>query len=175
LSAVKDLLSKLPPDLDAPVVIAIHSEPASRLLEILQFHSSLTIKTVVDGDTIEKGKVYVVPGAKHAFFRGGCLHLSDVVEQSGFRPSIDALFMTLAAEYGDRAVAVVLSGLLQDGMRGAQVIHDMGGRTIVQDPSDAKHPSMPRSVIHGDHPEAIRTASELGVWLTSFVGHRIPA
>jgi two-component system chemotaxis response regulator CheB len=170
LPAVKELLAELPPDLNAPVVIAIHSEPASILRQALEFRSPLNIKTAEDGETLEKSTVYVVPGAKHAFFGGGQLRISSVVRDSGFRPSIDALFMTMAAEYGERAIGVILSGLLQDGMRGAQVVHDMGGRTIVQDPAEALHDSMPNSVIRSDHPKAILSATELGHWLTSVIG-----
>jgi len=170
LTAIEELLAELPGNLNAPVVVASHSMPESKLRQALQFRSTLNIKRVEDGERLEHSTVYVVPGAKHAFFRNGCLYLSDVVEDSGFRPSIDALFMTMAAEYGDRAIAVVLSGLLEDGMRGAQIIHDMGGRTIVQHPDDAAHPSMPASIIRHDHPIAIRTASELGTWLHSEVG-----
>jgi len=170
LSAIKDLLAVLPADLDAPVVIGVHSEPASKLKQALEAHSTLNIKSAENGEALETSTVYIVPGARHAFFREGRLWLSEIVEDSGFRPSIDALFMTLAAEYGERAIAVVLSGLLKDGMRGAQVIHDMGGRTIVQDPDDALYASMPSSVIRGDHPKAVRTASELGSWLTSVIG-----
>lgn len=170
LSAINDLLAELPTGLAAPVIVAVHSEPASQLKEALQFRSSLHIKSAQDGEVLENGTVYVVPGAKHAFFRNGTLQLSTIVQDSGFRPSIDALFMSLASEYKQRAIAVVLSGLLKDGMRGAQVIHDMGGRTIVQDPEEAKYSSMPDSVIRGDHPKAIRTASELGTWLVSVIG-----
>jgi len=170
LAAINDLLAELPDGLNAPIVIAAHSEPASMLKEALQIHSSLKIKTVEDGEVLENGTVYIVPGAKHAFFRNGTLTLSTIVQDSGFRPSIDAMFMTLAAEYGERAIAVVLSGLLNDGMRGAQVIYDMGGRTIVQDPDDAAYSSMPKSVIRSDHPDAIRTASELGEWLVAQIG-----
>lgn len=170
VTAIIDLLATLPERLDAPVVIAVHSEPASLLKEALQFKSSLNIKSAEDGEMLQSGVIYVVPGAKHAFFRNGDLQLSSVVRDSGFRPSIDALFMSMAAEYGERAIAVVLSGLLKDGMRGAQVIYDMGGRTIVQDPKDAEYASMPQSVIRSDHPNAILTASDLGTWLASQIG-----
>ncbi|MEP3918994.1 chemotaxis protein CheB [Ascidiaceihabitans sp.] len=92
------------------------------------------------------------------------------MHDSGFRPSIDALFMTMAAEYGDRAVAVILSGTLKDGMRGAQVVFDVGGRTIVPDP--------PRSCIrrHAQQhhfqrsPEEILPAADLGRGLTQELG-----
>lgn len=172
LAAIKDLISELPAELDAPIVIAVHSEPTSRLAEVLKLSSALPIKRVEDGEELRKGWMYIVPGATHAFFRNGGINLSDLVQNSGFRPSIDALFMTLAAEYGDKAVAVVLSGSMKDGMRGAQVVHDMGGQTIVQDPKDALHTGMPNSVILNDHPETVRSAKELGIWLGSLIGQK---
>jgi two-component system CheB/CheR fusion protein len=78
--------------------------------------------------------------------------------------------MTLAAEYGDRAIAVVLSGALKDGMRGAQIIYDMGGQTIVQDPREAEHAGMPNSVIFDDHQETVLSAAKLGEWLGNLIG-----
>lgn len=170
LAAIKDLIAELPDDLDAPIVIGVHSNEASTLTEVLQQVSRLNIKEVVDEDVLEKGWIYVLPGAKHGFFRNGRIYLSEVVRDSGFRPSIDALFITLAAEYGANAIAVVLSGMLKDGMRGAQVIYDMGGQTIVQDPNDAEYMSMPDSIIQSDHPEIVRSATALGTWLAGHIG-----
>lgn len=170
LSAIRDLIAELPHEMDAPIVIALHSAPESRLLEILKMRSALAIKQAEDGETLEKGWIYVVPGATHAFFRDDRIRLSETVRDSGFRPSIDALFMTLAAEFGDRAIAVVLSGEMNDGMRGAQVIHDMAGTTIVQAPEDAGFTGMPNSVIAADHPESILSASDLGIWLRDKIG-----
>ncbi len=69
-----------------------------------------------------------------------------------------------------RAIGVVLSGTMADGMRGAQIIHDVGGKTIVQDPSDAQFPDMPQHVIRRDHPALIEAADELGNWLSDEIG-----
>lgn len=168
--AICDLIKELPAHLDAPIVIAVHSLPESQLTEVLQAITPLPVKKVVDGDVLQNGCIHVVPGAKHVFFQNGALKLSQLVHDSGFRPSIDALFMTMAAEYGDRAVAVVLSGTLKDGMRGAQVTFDVGGRTFVQDPREATFDGMPNSIIFNDHPEKILPAAELGKWLTKELG-----
>ncbi|SPH21595.1 Chemotaxis response regulator protein-glutamate methylesterase [Ascidiaceihabitans donghaensis] len=168
--AICDLIKERPAHLDAPIVIAVHSLPDSQLTEVLQAITPLPVKKVEDGDVLQNGCIHVVPGAKHVFFQNGALKLSQLVHDSGFRPSIDALFMTMAAEYGDRAVAVVLSGTLKDGMRGAQVIFDVGGRTIVQDPREAAFDGMPNSIIFNDHPEKVLPAADLGRWLTQELG-----
>ncbi|WP_299968175.1 chemotaxis protein CheB [uncultured Roseobacter sp.] len=170
LDAIRTLIAELPEGLAAPIVIAVHSAPDSRLTEILKTRSALNIKRAEDDERLNNGWIYIVPGATHAFFRGGDLRLSKTVKNSGFRPSIDALFMTLAAEHGDRAIAVVLSGNMNDGMRGAQVIYDMGGMTVVQSPDEAGFSNMPSNVIAADHPKEIMTARDLGRWLRDKIG-----
>ena len=173
LEALRELLGELPADFPAPIVVAIHSQPESRLIGVLQFDAAkrgMAVRQVSDGDKLQPGMVHVVPGATHAFFRRGGLRLSETVRDSGFRPSIDALFMSLASEYGADAIAVVLSGMMNDGMRGAQVIYDMGGITIVQDPKDADHASMPQNVINADHPREVLSAQDLGIWLRKAIG-----
>lgn len=170
LVAIQELIAELPPEFAAPVVIAVHSEPSSQLTNVLRQGSNLKIREAEDGDVLKNGWIYVIPGGKHALFSNGTIQISATVRSQGFRPSIDAMFMTLAAEYGERGIAVVLSGALKDGMRGAQVLYDMGGQTVVQDPSDALHAGMPKSVIQNDHPETVRSAQQLGVWLRKSIG-----
>ena len=174
LEALRELLSELPVHFPAPIIVAIHSQPSSKLAQVLSFDEArdggMKVREVKDGDTLEPGVVHVLPGATHAFFRQGGLRLSETVRDSGFRPSIDALFMSLASEYGADAIAVVLSGLMNDGMRGAQVIYDMGGITIVQDPRDADYAEMPQNVIRADHPSQVLSAKDLGVWLREAIG-----
>jgi two-component system chemotaxis response regulator CheB len=171
LEAIQELLKSLPKKLNAPIVIAVHSNEHSLLAKVLSINIDLPLKVVENKDTLKKGMIYVVPGARHVFFKEDYLELSEHVEDSGFRPSIDAMFMTMAATHKQNSIAVVLSGLLKDGMRGAQIVYDMGGQTIVQDPKDAKEVGMPNSVIYADHPEAVLKASELGEWLSDLIGH----
>lgn len=170
LVAIREVLAELPPDISAAVVVAQHSVEGSQLREVLTTHCALPVKALDDGETLQTGTVYVVPGGRHGFFRDGRVRLSKPVRDSGFRPSIDGLFITMAVEYGERAIAVVLSGTMNDGMRGTQVIYDMGGRTIVQNPEEAKHGSMPMNVIRSNHPREILSATDLGKWLRDTLG-----
>ena len=169
MEALIDLLGEIPATFKYPIVIASHSGPSSQLLQALQIRRNIDIpvQPAVDGARLEGQTVYVLPGATHGLIVGNTLRLSELVRESGFRPSIDALFMTAAAEYRENTIGVVLSGTMKDGMRGAQVIYDMGGTTIVQDPVEAQHASMPQSVITADHPRKILEAAELGRWLAA--------
>lgn len=168
--AVQELLKELPSQLAVPIIIAVHSDQNSMLTESLTWHFDLPIKKIQHGETIKKGIIYITPGARHVIFKNKTLELSDHVSDSGFRPSIDAMFMTLAAEYREKAIGIVLSGTMKDGMRGAQIIYDMGGQTLVQDPKDALYTDMPKSVIHADHPEKILSAKDLGQWIVTVLG-----
>ncbi|MEJ6396794.1 chemotaxis protein CheB [Yoonia sp. 208BN28-4] len=167
LAPLVDLLSELPATYPHPIIVASHSGPESHLLPALKLKSKIqiAIKKAEDGEELVGQTVYVLPGATHGLVTGNTLRLSELVRESGFRPSIDALFMTAAAEYQENTIGVVLSGTMSDGMRGAQVIYDMGGVTIVQDPDEAKQASMPQSVIKADHPQEVLEASALGQWL----------
>ena len=169
LDAIFELFEEVPVDLPAPIVVGLHSRPESRLFDSLGMRMPHNLRLIEDGDRIEAATVHVIPPARHVFFRGDGLSVSEEVEDSGFRPSIDALFMTLAASHGTRGVGIVLSGLLQDGMRGAQVLYDVGARTLVQDPDGAKFDEMPLSVIRNDHPDAVLPPKELGRWIARTV------
>ena len=172
LAALIEMLSVLPADYPIPLVIASHGGPGAQLLDALRLKRSiaLPVAAATDGMELAGPRAVVLPGATHGLVAGRTLRLSELVRDSGFRPSIDALFMTAAASYGSGTVGVVLSGTMQDGMRGAQVIYDMGGKTIVQDPDDARRAEMPRAVIANDHPRAVLPADELGRWLADLAG-----
>ena len=164
IPALRELLCGLPPEFPAPVVVAMHSRPESRLEEVLRLTlpNDAPMRLCEDGSWLEPGVIHVLPGARHGFFDHDRISLSGVVQDSGYRPSIDALFISLAMQHRENAIAVVLSGTMDDGMRGAQVIYDMGGRTIVQSPEDAEHGAMPRAVIAADHPHKVLPAREMG-------------
>jgi len=169
LEPLIELLREIPATFSYPIVVAFHGGPDSLLDQVLQFRDDIkiTARKAVDGEKLVGRTVFLLPGAVHGLVIGDTLRLSPLVRESGFRPSIDALFMTTAANYQENTIGVVLSGTLKDGMRGAQVIYDMGGITIVQDPDEARYASMPQSVINADHPYKILEASELGKWLAA--------
>ncbi|WP_296421234.1 chemotaxis protein CheB [Pseudooctadecabacter sp.] len=167
LRPIHELLRELPRDYPNAVIVASHSAPTSRLFEALDIRREISMNIVraEDDQRLLPGRIHVVPGARHAFVMGDRISLSDVVKDSGYRPSLDALLMTAAASHGENLTAVVLSGSLKDGMRGTQIVYDTGGTTIVQDPQEAAHASMPNSVIASDHPEEVLSATHLGRWL----------
>lgn len=149
LDALRRLLSGIDPDLDAAFVIAQHLSPthASLLVDLLQREAKVPVLQVEDGVRLDAGVVYVCPPNRDVRYADGRLHLTDPPEGYGPKPSVDALFASLAEHHGPHTVAVVLSGTGSDGTAGLLDVRAAGGLTIAQDPVTAPYDGMPRSAI----------------------------
>ncbi len=148
IEALSTLVSGLPADFPAPIIIAQHLDPSrpSHLEEILSRRSSLTVRTVVDHAPLTRGTVFVVPADRHVLLSDHRITLS----QGGTgrpKPSVDLLFRSAAEVFGDGLIAVVLSGTGNDGAEGAQVVKEAGGTVVIQDPQTASFPGMPSAVV----------------------------
>jgi two-component system chemotaxis response regulator CheB len=146
LRALRCVLSRLPRDFPAPIVIVLHMAPRhqSNLAEILQRDCVLPIKQAEAGDPLAPGHVYVAPPDYHLLVDSSRkLSLSHAKMIHFTRPSADALFESLAAACGGRAIAVVLTGSGEDGAAGIVAVKRMGGRVISQDEETSEHFGMP--------------------------------
>lgn len=144
IEALSTLVSTLPADFPAPIVLAQHLDPnhPSHLDHILQQHTTLPIVLVTSSSKLEPGKVYVVPANRHILVKDHRVELQEDRAKRP-RPSIDALLTSAAEAYGDRLIAVILTGSGSDGAIGAVNVKNAGGTIIIQDPHTARYPSMP--------------------------------
>src|SRR5215510_14919067 len=144
IEALSVLIGSLPKDFPAPIVLAQHLDPSrpSNLQQILERHSKLPIAQVEDQARLEPGKVYVVPANRHVAIRDGHVEL-EVDRGNRPRPSVDLLLSSAAERYGERLVAVILTGYGSDGAAGAVEVKRAGGTVIIQNPETARYPSMP--------------------------------
>ena len=94
-----------------------------------------------------RDSLYIIPPATYLSVGNGALHLSEPEARHGARRPFDFLLHTLAAEYGDRAVCVILSGTGADGSLGLKAVKEKGGLVIAQKPEEADYDGMPRSAI----------------------------
>jgi two-component system, chemotaxis family, protein-glutamate methylesterase/glutaminase len=149
VDALQAIARGLPGDLPAAVLVVMHQSPQGPYLlpAILRKAGPLEVAETVDGASIERGKIYVAPPDHHLLVKGDCISLVRGPKENRSRPAIDPLFRTAAAAYGPRVVGVILTGMLDDGTAGLSAVKERGGIAVVQDPEDARYPSMPKSAL----------------------------
>jgi len=149
LDALKQLASGLPADLDAAVLVVLHTAPdfPSFVHEFLATAGNLPASQARHDELIVPGRIYVAPPDRHLLVRHGKLALSRGPRENFSRPAIDPLFRSAAQTYGPKVTGVVLSGTLGDGTVGLMVIKAHGGTTVAQDPRTVQFSEMPQLAI----------------------------
>ena len=132
LEACTKLLDALPTPTGMAFVLVQHLDPThpSLLVELLAEHTAMTVMQAGDGMTILPEQLYVIPPGSYLSISGGALRLSKPKAPRGARLPFDFLLQSLAAEYGDRAICVVLSGNGADGTVGLRTVRDAGGLVL---------------------------------------------
>ncbi|HEY6937839.1 MAG TPA: chemotaxis protein CheB [Terriglobales bacterium] len=168
---IERVLSALPSDFPASILVAIHTAAdGPRLLsEVISRMSSLPVAYAVDGDTPRKSRVYLAPPDRHLLLETNLIRVTAGPRENRHRPAIDPLFRSAARAYGPRVVAVLFSGLLDDGTAGLKAVARCGGETIVQDPGEARFASMPRNAVENDTPHYVLRVRELADTLINLV------
>ena len=150
IHGVSVLLDGLGADLGVPVLLVQHLDPRHRTLiaEVLGRRTALRVKLAELEERVLPGTVYVAPPDRHLLIDSrGFLSLSSTAAVHFVRPSADVLFASVAASYGSRAIAVVLTGTGSDGADGAVAVRHSGGTVIVQDPRTAQFAGMPDAAV----------------------------
>jgi two-component system chemotaxis response regulator CheB len=149
IEALRTIVAALPEDFPVAVCVVMHTAPEAPgvLPDILGRASRLVAVHPRDGERLKAGRIYVAPPDYHLVLEPGRLRVTKGPKENRFRPAIDPLFRSAAQVFGPGAIGVILTGSLDDGTSGLDVIKRLGGIAIVQDPEDALYPSMPRSAI----------------------------
>jgi two-component system, chemotaxis family, protein-glutamate methylesterase/glutaminase len=164
LPALVALLSALPPDFPAAVLVAHHQSTSyrSQLAALLDAHCCLPVRVAVAGERLRPGAILLAPHGRHLTVgHGWRIAVPDDPPMRYVRPSADLLFSSVAAHCGSRAVAIVLSGAGSDGARGIVAVKDAGGVVIVQDVASAPFPSMPQAAIRTGKTDLVLLADEM--------------
>lgn len=122
----------------------------SQMAQILAQHSKLKVVEAIENVDIKANTVYLIPSAKFMSVKKGRLILSDKKDQPRPHMTIDYFFSSLAAERGNKAIGVILSGTGNDGSKGIEAIKHAGGIVLVQDPVTASFKGMPEAAIATD-------------------------
>lgn len=167
-NALAELLPALPPDWQVPVVIVQHMPPdfTARLAERLSEKSQLRVREAAAGEPISASQAWVARGDYHLTVRPEgkavrlALHQGPPV--NGCRPAVDVLFRSAAEVYGPGVLAVVLTGMGQDGLHGCEAVRATGGQILVQDEASSVVWSMPGAVARAGLADCVLPLHHMG-------------
>ena len=166
-AALHRILIDLPRDFPAPILVVQHM--ARGFIDGLArwLSANVALKVVVggDGDALAAGTVYLGPDNRHIGVLEGRIALSDEAPTNGFRPSIDYLFDSCARAYGPSLIAVMLTGMGQDGVEGLETVRTRGGRILAQDEES--------SVVYGMAQVAVDRGLVNEVFPLDLIGQRL--
>jgi two-component system, chemotaxis family, CheB/CheR fusion protein len=148
IPALRELFAALPADTGAAFVVVLHLAPEHRseLASVLGGWTPMKVLQVEHSEKLQADRVYVIPPDRRLVVVDHVISAEAFDEPPGKRSPIDLFFRSVAERLGD-GVAVILSGAGSDGALGVRAVKEAGGIILVQDPSEAEYPSMPRSAI----------------------------
>ena len=153
-TALAAILPSLPAEFHLPVLVVQHMPPLfTRLLaERLQASCALTVAEATQGAPIVAGSILIAPGDFHlkaaSNGTGACALLDQTPQQNSCRPSVDALFASVGEVYGGAVIAVILTGMGQDGLRGVEILKARGAAIVAQDEASSVVWGMPGAVVN---------------------------
>ncbi len=172
-NALQTLIPALPASLPVPVFIVQHMPPifTKHLADRLNQLSQLEVTEAQNGDIAGPGGVWIAPGDFHmTLARDGVAiraSLNQGIPENSCRPAVDVLFRSASEIYGPNVLAVVLTGMGQDGMRGCQTIKSSGGRTIAQDEKTSVVWGMPAAVTQAGLADQVLPLSQIAAEIVS--------
>lgn len=152
-AAIQHLITNLPQDFPSPIVIAQHMPKIFTLsfAERLSKLSFLSVKEAEDGEMIRPSTVFIAPGGIHMRLKKkGREIVTELFEDPSiiYKPSVNRLFISCAEIFLERSLAVILSGMGNDGLEGARVLKSKGGIIIAQDEETCVVYGMPKAVVN---------------------------
>ena len=175
--ALAQVLQALPKDFPAAVLIAQHVDEhfAPGLAAWLQHHSPLPVGLARQGQTLGAGCVWVAATNDHMVYdEEGYLKYTQHPRETAYRPSVDALFQSLAHTHRGLRIGVLLTGMGRDGAEGLLAMRKTGALTIAQDAASSIVYGMPRAAAELKAAAEILPLSDIGVRIRNAVQHRTP-
>jgi two-component system chemotaxis response regulator CheB len=173
LTALSTVLSGLPEDFPAALLVVQHLDPRHRslLAEVLGRRTVCPVREAAEGDHLQAGTVLIAPPDRHLLLNSdGSLSLTQTELVHFVRPSADLTFESAAAAYKDRALAVVLTGTGSDGSLGVEAIKKMGGTVIAQDEATSEFFGMPGAALATGAVDLLLPLPEIAPALITLVG-----
>ncbi len=168
--ALQAFFEALAPDLGIAYVVVTHLSPEHRshLPEILGSKTAMPVTQVHETVPLEADHVYLIPPGRRLAVTDGHISALPFEEPHGHRAPIDLFFRSFAEAHGD-GFAILFSGGGSDGSVGLKAVKEVGGLVLVQDPSEAKHDSMPRNAIATGLADLVLPVRELAAQMPDLV------
>jgi two-component system, chemotaxis family, protein-glutamate methylesterase/glutaminase len=167
VEALTRLAQALPTDLPYAVLVVLHMPAGapSVLARIIDRAGPVPAVTATDGARLEPGCIYVAVPDHHLLVEDHRVLLSEGPTENAYRPAINALFRSTALTFGPRAIGLLMSGVLDDGVLGLAAIRARGGTTLAQRPDDALYPTMPQNALNAGVVDHQVAAADVGALL----------
>ncbi len=174
-NALAEVFSKFPENFPVPIVVVQHM-PAfftKVLAERLSSQSAIPVKEGATGDILKPGQAWIAPGGFHMVLKGNIVNvqidLNEEAPENSCRPSVDPLFVSASKIFGPHVLAVVLTGMGKDGLRGCEEIHRTGGRILAQDEASSVVWGMPRFIVEAGLADQVLPLSRIADKITAMV------
>ena len=173
--ALSQVMMSFSADWPTPIVIVQHMPPmfTKLLAGQLANRTAMEVSEAVEGDVLRAGHAWIAPGDYHTELvrddQAMKVRLTQGLHQNCCRPSVDVLFRSVAATYGASALAVVLTGMGQDGLRGSEAIRAAGGQVLVQDEASSVVWGMPGAVAKAGLANQVLPLGQIGSEITRIV------
>lgn len=172
-NALRKVFAEIDPKLSVPIVVVQHM-PAGFTKEFaasLDRVCPLEVKEASEGDIIKPGRILIAPGDAHIAIEkkslASIIRLQDTELVNGHKPSAGVLFDSIAKSYGNKSIAVIMTGMGKDGAREIGQVYKEGGMTIAQDSSSCIVFGMPRVAIEHDYIRKIVSLDEMAATISS--------
>ncbi|AKA85668.1 protein-glutamate methylesterase/protein-glutamine glutaminase [Pseudomonas synxantha] len=163
--ALQRVLTQLPANFPAPIVLVQHMPAAftKAFAERLDKLCRITVKEAEDGDILRPGLALLAPGGKQMMVDGrGAIKILPGDERLNYKPCVDITFGSAAKSYGDKVLAVVLTGMGADGREGARLLKQGGSTIWAQDEASCVIYGMPMAIVKADLADAVYSLDDIG-------------
>ncbi|GGJ80238.1 protein-glutamate methylesterase/protein-glutamine glutaminase [Pseudomonas matsuisoli] len=167
--ALQRVLTQLPANFPAPLLLIQHMPAAftKAFAERLDKLCRINVKEAEDGDHMRPGLALLAPGGKQMMVDSrGVVKILPGDERLNYKPCVDITFGSAARSYGDKVLAVVLTGMGADGREGARLLKQSGSQVWAQDEASCVIYGMPMSVVKANLADAVYSLDDIGRHIT---------
>ncbi len=148
--AIQQVLAALPIDFSLPIFVVQHMAKGftAGFADWLNSSVGLTVKVAADGELLSAGTVYIASESQHLELRNDrAIRMSACGEDERFCPSADRMFSSVAGVFGEASIAVIMTGMGDDGVEGLRTVKQRGGRVVAQDRATSVVYGMPSAAV----------------------------